>query len=265
MVYHTNSSNDVIKDLHTQIGLLELKCSQQKQKLRKTRKQAKEAERLATLGKLLLAVAHELRNPMGVIRLAVYSLQKKINPKDENIQKHLRNIDKKIIEADKIIRNLLAFSPTSESGFHEFDIHESVEEGLHEVDSYAKKNGVTIEKHFDKRTLPAVAGFTQLTEIFSNVLMNAAQSMEGSKDKKLIVTTKRNHTVAVIRISDTGCGIPEEHFERLEEPFFSTKTEGIGLGLYIVYEMVRRHNGTICIESEVGKGTTFIITLPLQV
>jgi len=264
MTSHLKNRKDVIKGLHKQIDALKEESLRDKDILKKARKKLREEHRLATLGKLASAVAHELRNPMGVIRLATYSLKKKINCKNKALQRHLENIDKKITESDQIIYNLLAFSRASAIELKEVDLHKSIKEGLYSIDSHIKECQVKVIKDFGKHKLKVMAGEIQLTEVFYNVLLNAVQSMVESKVRKLRVITRQRHNFVDIEISDTGCGITKKNLKKLGEPFFSTKIKGIGLGLHIIYEIIHRHDGVINVQSNLDKGTTFIISLPLK-
>ncbi len=222
------------------------------------------AERLAGLGKMASAVAHELRNPMGVIRLAVYSLKKKVDSKDKRLTRHLENIDKKIIESDQIIHDLLAFSRASEMEFKSIHINESLERGLAAIEQQFREKNVTIIKNLEPKMPKITADCNQLIEVFHNLFLNALQAMKESESRELKVSSCYYNGSIEVEIKDTGCGISPENLEKLGKPFFSTKTKGIGLGLYIAYEIIRRHKGTIEAQSEFNQGTTFIIKLPLN-
>lgn len=243
---------------------LEIKIEEKTKELEKAHKKLMETARLANLGKMASAVAHELRNPMGVIRLAVYSLKKKIGDRDLNLIKHLNNIDKKITESDQIIHDLLAFSRASELEFKSNHLNESVEKGLESVEQRAKEFKVKIIKKLDPKMPKIIADFGQLREVFYNLFLNAIQAMKEAKIKELRVTTRHQKKFAEIEINDTGCGISKENFKKVGEPFFSTKTKGIGLGLYIANEIIKRHKGKIEIKSKNGEGTIFIINLPIN-
>lgn len=243
---------------------LEVKVKKRTQELEETHQKLVETERLAMLGKMASAVAHELRNPLGVMKLAVYSLKKKIGPKDPNLVGHLENIDRKINESDQIIHDLLAFSRASELEFKPNDINESVNKGLEAIEQVIKENKVRVIRNLAPKLPTVTADFNQLIGVFSNMFLNAIQSMKESKEKELKVSTRHQDKFVEVEISDSGCGISKENLKKLGQPFFSTKTKGIGLGLYIVYEIVKKHKGEIKVESEVGKGTTFTVRLPLK-
>lgn len=243
---------------------LEAKVRKRTKQLEEIHAKLLETERLASLGKMASSVAHELRNPMGVIRLAVYSLKKKIGSKDTNLIKHLKNIDKKITESDQIIHDLLAFSRASDMEFTENHLNESVNNGLEAIEDRVKEYKVEVVKSLSVDMPVIVADFNQLAEVFSNLFLNAIQAMKESPKKELKVSTRCKNKFVEVEISDTGCGISKESFKKLAEPFFSTKTKGIGLGLYIAYEIVRRHKGEVKVKSKLGKGTTFIIKLPIK-
>lgn len=242
---------------------LEEKVEKRTEKLRKMQQEMIETEKLAALGKMSSAVAHELRNPMGVIKLAAYSLKKKIG-KDQNTYRHLVNIDKKIDVANQIIHNLLAFSRASKLELKEYKLNKIINNALENINKIAEEEQVKIIKKIDLKIPKIKVDGVQLIEVFSNIFLNAVQSMGKTKKKELFISAKRIDNFIEIEIKDTGVGIAKENLEKLGTPFFSTKTKGIGLGLYITYEVIHLHKGKIEVRSEVGKGSAFVIKLPLE-
>lgn len=243
---------------------LEIKVKERTKSLQDASQKLVEAEKLASLGKMASAVAHELRNPMGVIRMAVYSLKKKLGDKNVALVKHLNNIDKNVVRSDSIIHDLLAFSRAQECEFVSCDINKILEAGLKSVSKQINEYGVKIVRELNNKIPKITADSGQLIEIFYNLFLNAIQAMEASEKRILEVISRQKENFAEIEISDTGCGVPQKNLKKLGESFFSTKTKGIGLGLYISYEIIKRHKGKIDIKSKVGKGTTFIIQLPIE-
>ena len=162
----------------------------------------------------------------------------------------------------KIVEDLKHFAHPGEDKMTETDINKGLESTLNVVNNELKYKA-TVSKEFGD--LPFVSGFPQqLNQVFMNILVNAAQAIEKSGEIK--ICTDLVDGMVEIRISDTGCGIPEENQSRIFDPFFTTKDvgKGTGLGMNIAYNIVKKHNGDIRLESTVGKGTTFTIRLPVN-
>jgi signal transduction histidine kinase len=160
----------------------------------------------------------------------------------------------------KIVEDLKHFAHPGEEKMTETDINAGLESTLNVVYNELKYKATVIKEFGD---LPIVTGFPQqLNQVFMNMLVNAAQAIEKSGEIK--ITTAVVADMVEIRISDTGCGIPEENRSRIFDPFFTTKDvgKGTGLGMNIAYNIIKKHKGDIRVESKVGEGTTFIVRLP---
>lgn len=162
----------------------------------------------------------------------------------------------------KIIIDLKDFAHPGEDKMQSTDINKGLLSTLNVVNNEIKYKA-TVHKEFGD--LPAVQCVLQeLNQVFMNILVNAAQAIEEKGD--IYITTRAVDQNVVVTISDTGCGIPEEHLTKIFDPFFTTKEvgKGTGLGMNIAYNIVQKHSGTLEVESEIGKGTTFTLTLPAE-
>ncbi len=220
------------------------------------------SEKLAIIGKLASSVAHELRNPLGVIKNAVYylnMLEPVIN--SPKIKENLDVINREIDNSDKVITNLLEFSRAKEPVFHPENINLIVREALDRSRIPANIE-LVLELGDDLPKIKADA--FQMSQVFSNITKNALEAMR--KGGTLRIKTEFKHNTFVeVTISDTGPGIPKENIDRIFEPLFSTKAKGTGLGLTVCLEIVERHNGRIEVDSDIGKGAAFRVQLPRSV
>jgi two-component system NtrC family sensor kinase len=238
------------------------------------RKLAIQDEKLIAVGRLAASIAHEINNPLYCIQNCLDLLPGETNERESAMLLQLARG-----ELDRVIltlRRMLDFARPTEDVPSSIDINQSLENTLALTQQQLQYAKVKVKKDFDP-ALPPQAGLgDQLTQVFLNMIFNAIEAM--SSGGELHVTTRKGdpqkakklglaHSTDTVEIAlaDTGCGIPTENLERLFEPFFSTKeeVEGVGLGLWISYGIIQRHKGTIEVESQVGKGTTFIITLPV--
>jgi len=229
-----------------------------------TSQQIMKSERLATLGQLAAGVAHEINNPLGGILMYTHLALEDLDEKDV-----LRtNLEKAVTEATRcknIVKGLLDFARQTEPKIEQSDINEILERTLDLVKNQALFQNVKIARSFS--SLPAIlidAG--QIQQVFTNIILNAAEAMEGKGE--LTVATKASYDNEYVEVSftDTGCGISPENHEKIFDPFFTTKEvgRGTGLGLAVSHGIIARHEGTIEVKSIQGKGTSFIIRLPLK-
>jgi PAS domain S-box-containing protein len=220
------------------------------------------SERLASLGELSAAVAHEINNPMHTI--LAYSHLLLEDAKDNSKEKEwLQMMVGESTRVKKIVQGLLEFARRKESEFAEVSINKVIESIIPLIANQARTHNVQIEQDFGAVLPPVIADATQLQQVFVNIAINAIEAME--KGGTLTFDTHPTSDKSVeIKISDTGCGIAKENIPNVVEPFFSTKTKGTGLGLSVSHGIIMSHNGNIRVESQLDKGTTVVITLPLK-
>ena len=222
--------------------------------------EAFQSEKLAALGLLSAGMVHEINNPLLVI--AGRSALLKKEDLSQKAKDDLDLISSQAERIQKLVDRILKFSQKTKSVFGPVAINEAIEFILPFASYSSKPNvKVDIKKNFEEG-LPAVNGdLHQLQEVFLNLLINAYQSMPKGGVIK-ITTSSFNDSSALIQISDTGLGISAEHLKDIFMPFFSTKNEGKGLGLSICHNIIKNHNGSIELESQLNRGSTFIIKLP---
>jgi two-component system NtrC family sensor kinase len=222
--------------------------------------QAFQAEKLSALGLLSAGMAHEINNPLLVISgRSALLMKERLSRK---IKDDLDLINSQADRIQKLVDRILKFSQKTKPAFGPVDVNEAVEFIL----PFAQYNNlpnvkVEIIKNFEKNMRPVKGDLHQLQEVFLNLIINAYQSMpEGGVIK--ITTSSFGNLFALVQIKDTGLGIPAELLKDVFMPFFSTKNDGKGLGLSICHNIINNHNGSIELESQVGKGSTFTIKLP---
>jgi signal transduction histidine kinase len=235
--------------------------------LRELQEQIIQTEKLATLGQLAAGVVHELNNPLTSICFYSDYLLKKLQGAggDEGDVEKLRRVS---VSADRILkftRDLVTYArPTIETPVA-IDLEQIVEQSLGFCSHVIEESGTRVSKHF-AQPVPEVFGVKgQLIQVLVNLITNACHAMPLGAGLLHIETGLRGGRL-LLSVTDTGRGIPEENLARVFEPFFTTKGEGqgTGLGLSIVRNIVEQHRGEVDVVSEVGRGTTFAITLPCR-
>jgi signal transduction histidine kinase len=216
-----------------------------------------QAERLATIGQVAGGIAHELRNPLNVIKTSIYYLLNARNPTAEKRAEHLTRIEKQVGLADGVITALSNFARLPLPNLQPFSVEDCVR-GTLETNNLPGSIAVTLDFPAD---LPPVLGDSdQLRIVFGNLIRNAREAMPDGG--RLAITARRNEPHVDVIFADTGTGIDAEHLGRIMEPLFSTKARGIGLGLAMARAIVDKNNGRITVDSRPGQGATFTVRLP---
>ena len=243
---------------------LEKKVKERTKELMEMQSHLIQSEKLASIGKLAAGIAHEINNPLGGV--LIYSHLLLEDTKKDSVQyENLRKIVKETTRCKDIVKGLLEFSRPREPQMAPTDINDIVNRALALFERQALFQNIRIQKEL--AALPQiVADGSQLQQVFANIIVNAAEAMDGNGT--LIIRTVLDRQGGSLRVefADTGHGIKEEDMPRLFEPFFTTKEvgKGTGLGLAISYGILQKHRGSIQVRSELGKGSTFTITLPVQ-
>jgi PAS domain S-box-containing protein len=216
-------------------------------------------EKFNALGELSSGIAHEIRNPLAIIKAIGQTMQKECINNPE-VVKELAIIDEEIERANKVVKELLEFGKPPKKEFMICSVNEILEDVLTISKKYLILHSVEV-KHIKNETPLIWADKAQLKQAFINVIFNGTQAM--SQGGTLTITTSdQNGQYCKIEISDTGEGIDEENLERVFNPFFTTKEHGTGLGLSIVQRIIEEHSGIITITSKKGTGTQIQILLP---
>ena len=235
-----------------------------KEKLEKTRLQLMQAEKMSSLGKLAAGVAHQLNNPLGGITLFTKLVLEEYDLEDgarEDLQRILKDAER----CRDTVKELLEFTRQTRHFMQPHDVNKSIARTLFLLENQTLFHNIEIDKNMAS-TLPLIMADTQqLNHMFMNIIINAAQAMEG-KGKLTLKTFKAQKGNWInIEISDTGPGIPEDVLPHIFDHFFTTKEEGkgTGLGLSMAYSIVENHGGKITAKNKPGQGTTFIIEFPV--
>ncbi|MGB2843432.1 MAG: ATP-binding protein [Candidatus Aminicenantaceae bacterium] len=218
------------------------------------------SEKLAVLGQLAGGVSHELRNPLGSIKNSAYFLNMALEKPEPEVKETLEILEREIATSERIISSLLDFARTKPSIKRKVNINNIIQDGL--IRAKIPKN-IKLTRKLDKELPDILVDPDQLRQVFSNIILNAIQALhEGGK---LIIKSKTlSPKWAVVSFKDTGSGISKDTMGKLFEPLFTTKAKGIGLGLAVTKTLIEGHGGTIDVESEVGKGSTFTVHLPIS-
>ena len=221
--------------------------------------------KMSAIEKLAAGIAHEVHNPLAIIsgKAQVLLMQKKRTPLEPHIEEALNVIVKQTRRAADITRKLLMYSQDSRASQEEISLEKILDETIALVGYQASLDKIEIIKKADP-SLPAFLGNTQeIREIFLNLFLNAVEAI-GSQGGRIQVEVRISGEgdVIEIRFQDSGKGIPQEDLDRIFNPFFTTRHEAVGLGLFVTRQIVKRYGGAIRVESQSGEGSLFIIQLP---
>jgi signal transduction histidine kinase len=217
-------------------------------------------ERLATLGQVAGAFAHEIRNPLNVVKTSVYFLCHAKNATPEKTNEHLTRIERQVALADGVVTTLSNFARMPVPNLRPFSAAECVQRSL---ETCPQNPQVELVVNCPATVPPALGDVDQLQIVLSNLIRNAQDAMpEGGR---LTITASPAGDRVEIAVTDTGVGIPRENLNRILEPLFSTKARGLGLGLAIVRSILDKNNASLHITSEPGLGSTFTVSLPCAI
>lgn len=232
--------------------------------IQKLQEELNRKDRLASVGQLAAGIAHEIRNPLSTIKGFARIFEE--NAKDGSEEKTLAEImNQEICRVDKVIADLLELSKPNNLTKSVVSLQKIIEQVQNSLVIQAKENHVTFANEIQVPELSL--DFDKMIQVFHNLYINAIEAMtKNTPDMENRITTKawqEQHTI-IIRIQDTGHGIPQSKLSRLFTPYYTTKAKGTGLGLVIVQKIIETHKGTIKAESKENSGTTFYITFPLN-
>ena len=226
-----------------------------------------QAAKLASVGELAASIAHELNNPLATVRLRIESVLSK-TPADDPRRRALEIVEQEATRMGDLVANLLQFSRHGTEQISTIDVRQELAQAVELVNHVFRKRRIAVERNFSPDTPPIHADRQKLRQVFLNLLTNASDAMPdgGTLSLNTAAHPLEEKPAVRIEIADTGLGIAPENMRRIMEPFFTTKEEGkgTGLGLAICRRIVQEHRGTMCIDSELGKGTTVSIRLPTQ-
>lgn len=258
-------TKDEIEDLANAFQYMIDSIKRRDEELKKYAQQTiAEAERLAIIGQLAAGVAHEINNPLTGILLYCDLMLKNL-PDDHPYKKNLLRINNEAQRCKTIVKGLLDFARQKKPEIKKASVNELIESTLNLLKTQAIFLNINTKLELDGHLPQINIDPSQIQQVLINIIMNGVEAMEGKGELKIESKLSEDKKFVCILVSDTGPGIKPEYHKKIFEPFFTTKeaTHGVGLGLSISKRIVEDHNGTIEVKSEPGKGTTFIIKLPV--
>ncbi len=267
-----NTMTDQLEKAYNEIKewsiTLENKVNEKTDELKHAQAHLFHIEKMASLGRLAATVAHELNNPLeGILtltRLQIKRLNKNSLTREEveDILKDLNFIAEETLRSGNIVKNLLLFSRQQPTDFKEADIEQIIEKCIMLIQHHLKLNNINLIKDYQIKDKNVLCNDQQLQQAFLALMINSVEAMQNGGELKISLLEPNSDEIE-IHFSDTGQGIPDEIRDKIFEPFFSTKSngKGIGLGLSVVYGIINNHKGKISFYSKIGQGTTFKIKL----
>ena len=245
--------------------------AEKNKQLQEAQNQLIQSEKMAAIGVLSSGIAHEIKNPLAIIVLSIEEFEAISDKLDAQSKIYIQMIKRAADRANDVIIELLSFARASELKAENVNVHQLVEGTFLLVHNTAKFKGIALEHKDTGKDIEVTGDRILLEQALFNLLINAVDATERGGTITVETHLRKSYSSfaqqdeAVIKVMDTGSGIDPEILPRIFEPFFTTKEQGkgTGLGLSTVYTLLKRHHGTIDVESTVGVGTTFIITLPL--
>ncbi len=258
-------AKDEIRDLGEAFNFMAASIRDRDELLQERTKQTlMKSDRLATIGQLAAGVAHEINNPLGGILSYSHLVLEDMDagsPCKENVEK----IVAQATRCREIVKGLLDFARQSEPEMSVVNINVILDQALALVEKQALFHNIRVVKELCRDSVQAMADSSQIQQVFVNIIINAAEAIEGAGELSLRTRRSEDGNYVSVVFADTGSGIPEKNIDKLFDPFFTTKEvgHGTGLGLAISYGIIERHKGTIEVRSKPGMGTTFTVHLPL--
>lgn len=259
------NSQDELGNLARSFNAMSARLLETREQMEETHKKLIQAEKLASIGKLAATIAHEIRNPLTSVKL---NIQKVLE--DDRLEamerEHLAITQEGIGQIEKFVKELLNFTRVSGLQLARFPVSQILEESVKMmVDSFRQKR-IAIERKVDEGLPEVLVDGDKMRQVFLNVLRNAYEAVD--QNGKIIISAALAGNGQAkkirVRISDSGCGIPDKDWENIFEPFFTTKPSGFGLGLANARKIVEQHKGVIRVVKKRSAGTAFEILIPCE-
>jgi signal transduction histidine kinase len=227
-----------------------------------TREAAQRQQQLQSAGRLAAEIAHQLKNPLGIINNAAFTLQRTLKD-GKTVTQQIQIIREEVERSDRIITELMGYARLVEGRVERVDVVEELEAALRQVFPVGSSFEVRLERDYAPALPPLMMQRSHLALVFVNLLQNAREAMNGRGTIRVTAHPGDQFSV-VVTIADTGPGIPEEKREKIFQAHYSTKEKGSGLGLAIVRNNTELYGGKVSVESELGKGTRFTLEFPAR-
>lgn len=244
--------------------------------LKQMQSEVKRMERLASLGILASGIAHEIKNPLAGIKSLSQTCMEEFDPDDSRLE-YLTRIINQVNRLDELLKAIVAFARPKPPDRKSYDIKKVIHEVVNLINKKLKTNNITYIEDMDDNLPIVIIDPQQIQQVFLNLILNAIDAV--NKNGAITVSGKpikfsvpklikrsdkwiKQDSFVQINITDTGKGIPPDKLESIFDPFYTTKSDGLGMGLSIVYRIIEDHHGDIDVKSKINKGTTFSITIP---
>jgi two-component system NtrC family sensor kinase len=259
-----NKMTKVLKSSNEEITKRTRDLEETNKELRETQAQLIQTEKMSSLGRLAAGVAHEINNPLTGVMTFSHLLLK--NAKDEATRKDLEIIVRETTRCKKIIKGVLDFARETPPQRKLCQVNDIIGRTLAILEPQSLFHNIQTERNLDDKLPQIWIDENQMEQVFMNIILNAAEAMKGEGRFSISSSLNKREDFVEVRMEDTGMGISKEYLNKIFDPFFTTKDpqKGTGLGLSVSYGIVQKHKGDILVESEVGKGTIFIIKLPVE-
>jgi PAS domain S-box-containing protein len=258
------SANEELQATEEELRATNEELQSANDELRETQEKLIRSEKLAAIGQLASGVGHELRNPLGAIKNAVFYIRRRIGNTDlpatePRVMEFLDIMDEEVNAANKVITDLLGFSRVAKPTVSPVSIAGVIEDAL-------KHNplpeNIKLASVIDENLPMVMVDADQVRQVFINIVLNAIQAM--TDGGRLDIQAKSEGEFVEVEFSDSGSGIPKSAIKKIFDPLFTTKAKGIGLGLSVCKSILERHGGDIRVESKVGRGSAFTVSLPTR-
>ena len=251
-------SLDFVQEQTSQIGALLI--MRDAESVRRIGDEIEMSRRLSASGRLTRGVAHEVKNPINAIVLHLQLLQNKLAQQEPDTRRHVDIIDSEIRRLDRVIQTLVDFTRPRDLHLEEMDLRRLLDDVALLAGPDAEQHGVTIERHMDESPLPVKVDSDLMKQAFLNVVINGVQAMPNGG--MLTISAHRDNDVIIVEVQDQGAGIPKELHDKVFELYFTTKTEGSGIGLAQTYQILQWHYGSVDFQSAETTGTIFRFQIP---
>ena len=242
---------------------LELLLERQRQAIEEAAEIAAAEKQIHSAQRMAAEFAHQIKNPLAVINNATHSLQRSLRERRPVNAEHIEIIREEVARVDRVITQIMGYAELSEEQLERLDLVSKIEEAIAQIFPPALPSGVKVKKKFGKNLPPLLMQHAHLMEILLNLLKNAREAL-GDKGTVTVTANQTGEHTVEISVADDGPGVPPERLSQVFEAYFTTKEKGTGLGLSIVKHNVELYDGTVRVESQLGKGARFTVVFPMK-
>jgi signal transduction histidine kinase len=221
-------------------------------------------ERLHTAGRLAAEIAHQIKNPLGIITNAAFCLERAVRDGEMAVDEQIQIIREEVDRADQIITELMGYAQLAEGKVERLEVAEELNSAIQEVFPPAAKYKVRVKREFGEDLPVLLMQKRHLSGVLVNLLQNAREAMNGNGEI-IVGASYGGDDSIIIAIEDTGPGIPSDKIDKIFDAYFTTREKGTGLGLAIVKHNTEMYGGSVTVQSELGKGTKFVVNFPSRI